>query len=743
MDADKRQKLEARLTGTPIDSSPSRDGNSNLSTASMKAQKEAWKDIASQPAAPGATVTSPSGQENIFNSAFSTSAQALGGSVRKRTLPPSTSSSHTATTAGDGSVDLMASPPRTSPLRPQNGRSQHPVTGRFGDADTSLGGEESESESRGGGAKGMRPIATYFGASSSSSVAGGDAAGANGGAFRPFGGGAAGGGPANDDAAASIAGEAVSGGTNGGKKIPKAKAKIATRKPSGSGADAEQIQRSLEKAEEEKRSLQMTINRLEDENQRNEGILERAGESLKKVRDKLEAALREAAIKENLHRRERMASNSVRLGKIVPVRTTNALRQPVVQDTYEQGFALTELQTRRRQLLARKVYLEERKKALQRMKKRKKTGKDDGFTLDMIAEEAAIKMHSDANVRDEGNLNMEKKILEEEQASHVREYKRIMHEDRSRFNRLPALGENKENRYLMQMILGKGGFSEVWKAYDLVDGRDVAIKIHELNPSWPPEKKSNYIKHVTREHNIHMGLQCPRVVRYHAVFEIDQHAFASVLEYCRGSDLDEKLRREKRLSEKVAKPILLQMMSGVRYLHTPVETGDQKRKAIIHYDLKPANILFDENGDVKITDFGLSKQFDNDEQGGTSMELTSVGTGTYYYLPPETYGPNPRINTKVDVFSLGVIYFQMLVGRKPFGEGRTQDAISRDGTMERADSTQLNWDPVPKVADPQDARSGPIISEDAKRFIKDCLTREESSRPDIFQLCSHPYITKK
>lgn len=152
------------------------------------------------------------------------------------------------------------------------------------------------------------------------------------------------------------------------------------------------------------------------------------------------------------------------------------------------------------------------------------------------------------------------------------------------------------------------------------------------------------------------------------------------------------------IPEKDAKVILMQIVSGLRYLSTPagsngshnssssssagagsgggedggadddmdgrpeaaVSTGP-RRRAIIHFDLKPANILFDEMGDVKITDFGLSKIVD-DSNEGTTLELTSQGAGTYWYLPPECFAKGdepPRISSKVDIWSLGVIYYQV------------------------------------------------------------------------------------
>ena len=100
---------------------------------------------------------------------------------------------------------------------------------------------------------------------------------------------------------------------------------------------------------------------------------------------------------------------------------------------------------------------------------------------------------------------------------------------------------------------------------------------------------------------------------------------------------------------------------------------------VIHYDLKPGNILFDAAGRVKITDFGLSKKRDMNGvrtlSADTGMELTSQGAGTYWYLPPECFetGPTPpKISSKVDTWSCGVILYQMLFNRRPFGHDQSQ-----------------------------------------------------------------------
>ena len=190
-------------------------------------------------------------------------------------------------------------------------------------------------------------------------------------------------------------------------------------------------------------------------------------------------------------------------------------------------------------------------------------------------------------------------------------------------------------------LLGKGGFSEVWRAFDLQNMSHVAVKIHQLEPSWSDAKKDNYTKHVSREYEIHRDVRHPRIVSLYDVFEIDTDSFATVLECCQGTDLDTLLKDRGRLGERDARAILLQILSGMRYLSTPSADKGREgvgRQGIIHYDLKPGNILFDERGNAKITDFGLSKIVDTLDGGeGDSMELTSQGAGTYWYLPPECF----------------------------------------------------------------------------------------------------------
>ena len=130
-----------------------------------------------------------------------------------------------------------------------------------------------------------------------------------------------------------------------------------------------------------------------------------------------------------------------------------------------------------------------------------------------------------------------------------------------------------------------------------------------------------------------------------------------------GGDLQSYLqeRSGRQLPEREARTIIAQVFDGLCYLNSNHElrnaSGEKSMQRVIHYDLKPANILFDDLGMVKISDFGLSKLLAADS-GHSCLELTSPGAGTLYYQPPECQmvGPNQRapvISSKVDVWAAG------------------------------------------------------------------------------------------
>jgi len=478
----------------------------------------------------------------------------------------------------------------------------------------------------------------------------------------------------------------------------------------------------------------------------------------------LEDVYRLMAQQDMRRKRDRLAADCVRLGKIYTVRTSPT----AIGEVWEEGYALKDLNARTSELVYRREELEKRRNRLKTTKKKHSAAtkkmpdgidEDEGChgmsELDITTEESAVRMHMEQLRRDESALLEEKRLLESEKAAHQKELKLSMSADRSRFTKdLPCL----HKRYLLLSLLGRGGFSEVWKALDLVELNEVAVKIHQLNPAWSQSRKQSYIKHVRREYTIHRDLDHPRVVKLFDVFEIDVNTFATVLELCRGTDLDEKLKTMKTLPEKDAKTIVMQIVAGLRYLNAPQDNTEvqgggvqpampSRKRSIIHFDLKPANILFDNMGDVKITDFGLSKILEEaDEQ--TSVELTSQGAGTYWYLPPECFGRGdspPRISSKVDVWSLGVIFFQMLYGRRPFGEGKSQEKLLSEGIMRNATQVEFPQENNSKSSSSMLVSSNSPsgfqkVSEEAKDLIRACLTYDQQHRPDVMSICQHPYL---
>lgn len=320
--------------------------------------------------------------------------------------------------------------------------------------------------------------------------------------------------------------------------------------------------------------------------------------------------------------------------------------------------------------------------------------------------------------REETALLEQRAKLTRERDLLIRELRRQSDEKLSSFNTFPVVN----NRYVVLNLLGRGGFSEVFKAFDLRNATYVACKIHQLASNWSEEKKRTFIRHAMREYEIHKSLKHPRVVQLVDIFEIDENTFCTVLEYCDGSDLDSHLRANQLLPEREARSVISQVFSGLLHL-------SEQKKRIIHYDLKPGNILFNK-GEVRITDFGLSKIMSENETTADGMELTSQGAGTMWYLPPECFetASQARISSKVDVWSAGVILFQMLYGRKPFGHDQSQEKMFRDKTVNHQ---ELEFPAKPPV------------SEAAKDFMRRCLTRQPAQRPDVRQIMLHSFLRRR
>ncbi|XP_038692286.1 serine/threonine-protein kinase TOUSLED [Tripterygium wilfordii] len=413
--------------------------------------------------------------------------------------------------------------------------------------------------------------------------------------------------------------------------------------------------------------------------------------------------------------RMKVRQDSLRLGNVGVIRAGT-----VISEAWEDGQALKDLNAHLRQLLETKEEVERQRKLFKKRQSDKGDGNDaESGTQeeDLVIQDEIYKSRLASIKREEEVIFRERDRYELEKGRLIREMKRIRDEDGSRFNNFQILS----NRYALLNLLGKGGFSEVYKAYDLLEHRYVACKLHGLNAQWSEEKKRSYIRHAIREYEIHKTLVHHHIVRLWDTFEIDQNTFCTVLEYCSGKDLDAVLKATPMLPEREARIIIVQIFQGLVYLN-------KRAQRIIHYDLKPGNVLFDEFGVAKLTDFGLSKIVE-DDVGSQGMELTSQGAGTYWYLPPECFelSKTPLISSKVDVWSAGVLFYQMLFGKRPFGHDQSQERILREDTIKKARKVEFP--------------SRPAVSNEAKDLIRKCLTYLQSERPEVLTIAQEPYLT--
>lgn len=196
-------------------------------------------------------------------------------------------------------------------------------------------------------------------------------------------------------------------------------------------------------------------------------------------------------------------------------------------------------------------------------------------------------------------------------------------------------------RYEILERLGKGGFGEVFKAFDAKMKRVVAIK--KMDASRKASSRA------LSEARAAAKLNHPNVVTVHEL-ERDSHYYYLVMEFIDGVSLAEILEAKPQLSMEESLDIAIQIAEALEVAHL---------KGVIHRDIKPENIMITKNGEVKVTDFGIAHL--------ASSTLTKEGDilGTFAYMSPEQ-ARGGRIDARTDIFSLGVVLYQMLTGEAPF-----------------------------------------------------------------------------
>ena len=213
---------------------------------------------------------------------------------------------------------------------------------------------------------------------------------------------------------------------------------------------------------------------------------------------------------------------------------------------------------------------------------------------------------------------------------------------------------NHYNIYNFNNFINSGGYAKVFIANNIITNKIYAIKCIEIN-NFSQEELYN----ISREKLILHSLNHTGIIKLYDSFQYD-NKFYTVMDYCKGGELEAYLKEKKFLSEKEAKNIFKQIYNAVKYIHS---------QNIIHRDLKPNNILFkdEEKKNIVLIDFGISGY-----KNGKNYD--KIKAGTFRFVPPEILEGNFESNTKIDIWSMGLILYRMIFGKFPF-EGKNDEEI--------------------------------------------------------------------
>lgn len=215
------------------------------------------------------------------------------------------------------------------------------------------------------------------------------------------------------------------------------------------------------------------------------------------------------------------------------------------------------------------------------------------------------------------------------------------------------VGKRLDGRYEIKEIIGVGGMAVVYKAFDNQENRVVAVKI--LKEEFISNEE--FVRRFKNESKAIAMLSHPNIVKVYDVSFGDLIQYI-VMEYIDGITLKEYIEREGSLRWKDAVHFTIQILKGLQHAHD---------KGIVHRDVKPQNIMVLPDGTIKVTDFGIAR-FARSEQ----RTITDKAIGSVHYISPEQ-ARGERTDEKTDIYSVGVILYEMLTGRLPF---QAESAVS-------------------------------------------------------------------
>jgi serine/threonine-protein kinase len=232
-------------------------------------------------------------------------------------------------------------------------------------------------------------------------------------------------------------------------------------------------------------------------------------------------------------------------------------------------------------------------------------------------------------------------------------------------------GRRLSGRYKILDMIGGGGMANVYLAHDMILDRDVAVKVLRMDFAEDEE----FIRRFHREAQSATSLAHPNIVSIYDVGEEDS-IYYIVMEYVDGQTLKQYIQQNSPIRIDDALEIMKQLTSAISHAH---------QNHIIHRDIKPHNILIDRHGNVKITDFGIAMAL-----SATSITQTNSVLGSVHYLSPEQ-ARGGMANRKSDIYSLGIVMFELLTGRLPFsGESAVSIALKH---LQSETPSLKRWNP--------------------------------------------------
>ncbi|KAL5511240.1 STE11_2 [Sanghuangporus vaninii] len=267
-------------------------------------------------------------------------------------------------------------------------------------------------------------------------------------------------------------------------------------------------------------------------------------------------------------------------------------------------------------------------------------------------------------------------------------------------------------KWIRGALIGAGSFGSVYLGMDAMNGLLMAVKQVELPTGSGPneQRKKSMLEALEREIDLLRELQHENIVQYLDSSSDDTHLYI-FLEYVPGGSVTALLRNYGAFEEALCRHFVRQILQGLNYLHS---------RDIIHRDIKGANILVDNKGGIKISDFGISKKVEETFLGGHARGHRPSLQGSVYWMAPEVVKQLAHTR-KADIWSVGCLVVEMLTGNHPYPTLNQMQAIFKIGSSAK-----------PTV--PSD------ISPECEDFLQKTFEVKHEARPDADELLQHPWI---